>query len=85
MWAWLLSGYGFVLRLRHKSDVTLHAYAGTILAGVQIFFLLLLVVAAPPFALVPGGVAPADGLGLNVLLQYPEMVIHPPMLYLGLW
>jgi cytochrome c-type biogenesis protein CcmF len=25
----------------------------------------------------------ADGAGLNVLLQYPEMVIHPPMLYLG--
>ena len=39
--------------------------------------------AAPPFALVPGGVAPADGFGLNPLLQYPEMIIHPPMLYLG--
>jgi len=25
----------------------------------------------------------ADGHGLNPLLQYPEMVIHPPMLYLG--
>jgi cytochrome c-type biogenesis protein CcmF len=24
-----------------------------------------------------------DGAGLNPLLQYPEMVIHPPMLYLG--
>jgi len=83
LWAWLLSGYGFVLRLRDKSDVTLHAYAGTILAAIQIFFLLLLVVAAPPFALVPGGIAPADGFGLNVLLQYPEMAIHPPMLYLG--
>jgi cytochrome c-type biogenesis protein CcmF len=83
LWAWLLSGYGFVLRLRHKSDVTLHAYAGTILAGIQIFFFAVLVFAAPPFSLVPGGVAPADGFGLNTLLQYPEMVIHPPMLYLG--
>ena len=26
---------------------------------------------------------PPDGNGLNPLLQYPEMVIHPPMLYLG--
>jgi cytochrome c-type biogenesis protein CcmF len=26
---------------------------------------------------------PADGNGLNPLLQYPEMVIHPPLLYLG--
>jgi len=25
----------------------------------------------------------AEGRGLNPLLQYPEMVIHPPMLYLG--
>ncbi len=83
LWAWLLSAYGFVLRLRHKVDVTLSAYASTILAGIQVFFLLLLVFAAPPFAIVAGGVGPADGFGLNPLLQYPEMVIHPPMLYLG--
>jgi cytochrome c-type biogenesis protein CcmF len=83
LWALLLAAYGFVLRLRHKTDITLYAYASTILSAVQIFFLLLLVFAAPPFALVPGGVAPADGFGLNPLLQYPEMAIHPPMLYLG--
>jgi cytochrome c-type biogenesis protein CcmF len=82
LWAWLLGTYGFVLRARHKVDVRLSAYASTILAGVQVFFLLLLNFAAPPFALVAGAV-PADGLGLNPLLQYPEMVIHPPMLYLG--
>ena len=51
LWAWLLTAYGFVLRLRHKVDVTLTAYASTILAGIQIFFLLLLNFAAPPFAL----------------------------------
>src|SRR6201989_45451 len=82
LWAWLLSAYGFVLRLRHKVDVRLSAYASTILAGVQVFFLLLLNFAAPPFAIQPGPVA-LDGFGLNPLLQYPEMVIHPPMLYLG--
>ncbi len=83
MWAWLLATYGFVLRARHKVDVRLTAYASTILAGVQVFFLLLLNFAAPPFALVQGGTVPADGFGLNPLLQFPEMVIHPPMLYLG--
>ncbi|HEY2038993.1 MAG TPA: cytochrome c-type biogenesis CcmF C-terminal domain-containing protein [Edaphobacter sp.] len=82
LWAWLLSGYGFVLRIRHKIDVRLSAFASTILAGVQVFFLLLLNFAAPPFAIQPGPVSP-DGFGLNPLLQYPEMVIHPPMLYLG--
>jgi len=87
LWAWLLGTYGFVLRLRHKTDVKLYAYAGTILSGVQVFFLAVLVFAAPPFSLLPGfaagGQVPADGNGLNPLLQYPEMVIHPPMLYLG--
>jgi cytochrome c-type biogenesis protein CcmF len=82
LWAWLLSAYGFVLRMRHKVDVRLSAFASTILAGIQVFFLLLLNFAAPPFAIEPGPVA-TDGLGLNPLLQYPEMVIHPPMLYLG--
>ncbi len=82
LWAWLLGTYGFVLRLTHKTDVKLYAYAGTILAGIQVFFLLVLNFAAPPFALYRGAI-PADGNGLNPLLQYPEMVIHPPMLYLG--
>ena len=82
LWAWLLSGYGFVLRLRHRVDVRLTAFASTILAGIQVFFLLLLNFAAPPFAIQPGPKA-LDGFGLNPLLQYPEMMIHPPMLYLG--
>jgi len=82
LWAWLLATYGFVVRLRHKVDVRLSAYASTILAAIQVFFLLILNFAAPPFALEPGPLS-ADGFGLNPLLQYPEMVIHPPMLYLG--
>jgi cytochrome c-type biogenesis protein CcmF len=82
LWAWLLGAYGFVLRLRHKTDVKLYAYASAILAGIQVFFLVVLNFAAPPFALLKG-VIPEDGNGLNPLLQYPEMVIHPPLLYLG--
>src|SRR5207302_7559545 len=81
-WSLLLAAYGFVLRLRHKTDQRLFAYASVIIAGVQIFFLLLLNFAAHPFAVMQGERA-VDGNGLNPLLQYPEMVIHPPMLYLG--
>jgi cytochrome c-type biogenesis protein CcmF len=81
-WSLLLSGYGFVLRLRYKTDPRLFAYASVVLAGVQIFFLLLVNIAANPFGLLEGPLR-ADGSGLNPLLQYPEMVIHPPMLYLG--
>jgi len=82
LWAWLLSTYGLVMRLRYKVDPQLTAYASAIVAAVQVFFLLLVNFAAHPFGLVAGTIPP-DGNGLNPLLQYPEMVIHPPMLYLG--
>jgi cytochrome c-type biogenesis protein CcmF len=82
LWAWLLSGDGFIVRLRHKTDDQLTALASTILAVPEIFFLLLLNFVALPFAGVSGQI-PADGAGMNPLLQYPEMVIHPPLLYLG--
>src|ERR1700691_2870004 len=81
-WSLLLSAYGLVLRLRYKTDPRLFAYASVIIAAVQVFFLLLLNFAANPFGIMQGSL-PADGSGLNPLLQYPEMVIHPPMLYLG--
>ncbi len=81
-WSLLLGAYGLVLRLRHRTDSRLFAHASVIIAAVQVFFLLLLVFGAKPFALMQGSL-PEDGNGLNPLLQYPEMVIHPPMLYLG--
>ena len=80
-WALLLSAYGFVMRLRHKVDERLTAYASVVLAGIQIFFLFLVNFAGNPFGVMDR--VAADGNGLNPLLQYPEMVIHPPMLYLG--
>jgi cytochrome c-type biogenesis protein CcmF len=81
-WSLLLASYGLVLRLRYKTDPRLFAYASVVIAAVQVFFLLLLNFAAHPFAIMQGNI-PSDGTGLNPLLQYPEMVIHPPMLYLG--
>jgi len=81
-WSWLLATYGFVLRWRHKVDQRLVAITSMVLAGIQVFFLLLCNFVANPFGVEPGPIA-LDGAGLNPLLQYPEMVIHPPMLYLG--
>jgi cytochrome c-type biogenesis protein CcmF len=80
-WALLLSGYGFVLRLRHKVDQRLVATASVVMAGIQLFFLILVNFVANPFGIMDR--VAADGSGLNILLQYPEMVIHPPMLYMG--
>ncbi|HVN21613.1 MAG TPA: cytochrome c-type biogenesis CcmF C-terminal domain-containing protein [Dongiaceae bacterium] len=81
-WSLLLGGYGLVLRMCYKVDAKLVAYASIIIAGVQIFFLSLSNFAANPFGIIAGTI-PSDGNGLNPLLQYAEMVIHPPMLYLG--
>src|SRR5215813_592113 len=80
-WSWLLASYGFVLRLRHQVDRRLVATTSMILAGIQVFFLILVNFVANPFGMMDR--LAADGNGLNPLLQYPEMVIHPPMLYLG--
>src|SRR5262249_24657426 len=50
-WSLLLSTYGLVLRLRHKTDERLFAHASVVIAAVQVFFLSLLNFAAKPFAL----------------------------------
>jgi cytochrome c-type biogenesis protein CcmF len=80
-WSWLIACYGLVLRWRHKVDRRLVAMTSTIVAAIQVFFLILTNFVANPFGMMDRVVA--DGNGLNPLLQYPEMVIHPPMLYLG--
>src|SRR2546422_2209191 len=91
-WSWLLSIYVFsVLYSYRAKHPELMPYVGVVLASVQLFFLILNVFIASPFkvlgALGPGGamqvITQADGKGLTPLLQYPEMVIHPPMLYSG--
>lgn len=90
-WSWILSGYMFFVLLRHREEGELRPLAGVILAGVQLFFLILNAFIVSPFRVLaevaPDGATrpfvPADGRGLNPLLQYPEMVLHPPTLYLG--
>ncbi|MGD0965014.1 MAG: heme lyase CcmF/NrfE family subunit [Candidatus Acidiferrales bacterium] len=91
-WSWLLSIYAFsALFLNRKKHPELMPYVGVVLAGVQTFFLTLNNFVATPFSVLASAnsngvfhlARVAEGSGLNPLLQYPEMVIHPPMLYLG--
>ncbi|PYU85981.1 MAG: cytochrome C biogenesis protein [Acidobacteria bacterium] len=91
-WSFLLAVYvlSVLVTYRNKNG-ELMPYVGVVMAGVQIFFLTLNNFVASPFKALasPGAdgvlnyVARADGSGLNPLLQYPEMVIHPPNLYSG--
>jgi len=91
-WSFLLAVYviSVLIAYRHKNG-ELMPYVGVILAGVQIFFLTLNNFVESPFKILTavnaGGVLEPfvrqDGNGLTGLLQYPEMVIHPPNLYAG--
>ena len=82
LWAWLLSlwsSLALALTRRRLRDVT--GYATAILLGLGGFFVALMVFYANPFSTTHP--APVEGAGLDPLLRFPTMVIHPPMLYSG--
>jgi cytochrome c-type biogenesis protein CcmF len=82
-WSLLLSVFGstavYVNRERHRE---LMPYVVAIISTVQMFFLFLMVIHNNPFSTFLT-TPPADGRGLNPLLQNAYMVIHPPSLYTG--
>ena len=82
LWTWLLALYTLVVILRHRESAReLYPWVLAVMLSVMAFFLLVITVAAPPFArLTP---APADGRGLNPLLEDTGMITHPVALYLG--
>jgi cytochrome c-type biogenesis protein CcmF len=82
LWAWLMSLWSslalFLTRKRMR-DVAPNPTA--ILLGFGGFFVALMVFYANPFATTHP--APGEGVGLDPLLRFPTMMIHPPMLYSG--
>ena len=90
-WSWILTMFGALTAFRNRQYAgKLVPYTLGIIAVTAAFFIVVNKFAANPFERLVaehGGVrhpfAPADGKGLNPLLQHPAMVIHPPMLYLG--
>ena len=91
-WSFLMSIYIFSVLIAYRNKHgELMPYVGTILAGVQLFFLTISNFVANPFNVLaaagPSGgleyITRPDGSGLRAVLQYPEMIIHPPNLYSG--
>jgi cytochrome c-type biogenesis protein CcmF len=82
LWAWLLSLWSslalFLTRGRLREVAS---YATAILLGFGGFFVSLMVFYANPFDTTTP--APREGVGLDPLLRFPTMMIHPPMLYSG--
>ncbi len=84
LWAWVLSIASSAALYATRSRLReLVPWATAVLAGVAAFFtgLMLFAGGVNPFATL--NPVPADGVGLNPLLQHPSMMIHPPMLYSG--
>ncbi len=90
-WSWLLACYSVAaVWLNRRTLPGLQAYVITTLMVVEAFFLVLNNFLASPFTVLgirtatgPAPFVPTDGNGMNPLLQYPAMAIHPPTLYLG--
>ena len=82
-WVFLLACFGSIAvhvnRDRHRELIP---YVVAVIAGVQMFFLFLMIIHNNPFNTFLTQVPP-DGNGLNPLLQNVYMVIHPPSLYIG--
>jgi cytochrome c-type biogenesis protein CcmF len=82
-WVFLLSVFGaaavYVNRERHRELIP---YVVATISVVEMFFLYLMVVHKNPFTTFITK-TPADGSGLNPLLQNYWMAIHPPSLYTG--
>jgi cytochrome c-type biogenesis protein CcmF len=88
MWNFILATYALVVVLQNRrKHRALMPYVTTTMMVTQGFFLMLIAFLVPPFQVLSTGgksiVDVGDGQGLNPLLQYWTMVIHPPILYLG--
>ncbi len=82
LWGWLLAVFASLVLLQNRRrNRELIPYVLAVMMGVSLFFLGLLVFINRPFQEL--AFLPADGMGLNPLLQNPGMIFHPPTLYLG--
>src|SRR5918994_154547 len=82
-WVFLLSVFGAIaVRVNRERHRELIPYVVAVISVVEMFFLFMMVIHRNPFDTFLAQV-PADGRGLNPLLQNPYMVIHPPSLYIG--
>ncbi len=82
-WVFLLACFGsLAVHVNRDRYRELIPYVVAVIAGVQMFFLFLMIIHNNPFNTYLTQVPP-DGNGLNPLLQNFYMVIHPPSLYIG--
>jgi cytochrome c-type biogenesis protein CcmF len=93
LWGWLLTIYAAIVVIQNRRKHTaMMPYVTAVLMFTSLFFTTMHLFVVNPFnqlvtvqadgSRIP--FVPADGSGLNPLLQYILMIIHPPIMYLGL-
>ncbi len=84
LWAFMLSISCAVVALRLESQNLRSApWVLAVMNSSLLFFLGVVTFLTNPFRYLQSPLIPADGNGLNPLLQNPYMAIHPPTLYAG--
>jgi cytochrome c-type biogenesis protein CcmF len=87
LWSWLLASYSAVVVFMNRRKFRdMMPWVTSVLMTTEAFFLMLISFVLSPFGILEAGrgnIVEGVGQGLNPLLQYWTMVIHPPMLYLG--
>ncbi|MFQ5656248.1 MAG: heme lyase CcmF/NrfE family subunit, partial [Candidatus Methylomirabilales bacterium] len=82
LWAWMQATLAaqvvLMYRRRHRDFLP---YVSAVLMGISAFFVLVMLVPANPFS--QQFPVPAEGRGLNPLLEDTSMLIHPLLLYSG--
>jgi len=83
-WSGMLGVFTAIsLTIQRKTDQPLIPYFITVTMSLMAFLVFILLFASNPFDTFGISDAPAEGSGLNPLLQTPLMVMHPPSLLSG--
>jgi len=82
LWEWILVIFAALVawQYRHRERELL-PWVLFVFSGVSVFFLAVTAFASNPFETLAA--VPADGRGLNPLLEDTNMLTHPPLLYTG--
>jgi cytochrome c-type biogenesis protein CcmF len=81
LWTVLLCLYTGILVFSKEKRNPMMPYVSSILLLNILFFFVVMALGGNPFATTD--IVPADGKGLNPMLQHPGMILHPVTLYLG--
>jgi len=82
LWCFVLSLYAaIVVLISNKRDLSFNPYVTAVMFTILTFFLYLITFVENPFQKLP--FTPAEGRGLNPILQNGYMAIHPVTLYVG--